>query len=359
MTPGRTFAGRALTRRGAVFGAAGALALPAFARAQAKRTIVDSARRKVELPARIARVFAAGPPAAITLFTLAPDLLLGWTSAFRPDEKEFVPEPYGALPEVGRLTGRGNTANLETVLALKPDLIFDYGAIDATYISLANRVQQQTGIPYLLLDGRFQHIADTYRLLGEALDRSEVGDSHAAYVGNLLRAFDRAIESIPKEKRPRVYYGRGPAGLQTGIAGSGNVEVIERAGAVNVAAALGQGGLVNVSLEQVLGWDPEIILAIDPAFRQRALHDPLWKNVKAVREKRVFLSPRLPFGWIDFPPAVNRLLGLQWLAHLFYPERFPDDLRPIVKDFHRRFYHRVPTEAQLDKLLLHALPEKT
>ena len=345
-----------ITRRNALLAGAATLASPAILRAQGKRSIVDAARRKVDVPADVARVFAAGPPAAIMLFTLAPDLLLGWTNAFRPDEKEFVPDRYAELPEVGRLTGRGNTANLETVLALKPDLIVDYGTIDPTYISLANRVQQQTGIPYILLDGKFDRIADTYRLLGEAVDRRDAAEGHAAYAGNLLRAFDRAIGAIPADKRPRVYYGRGPAGLQTGIGGSINTEIIERAGGVNVAAALGPGGLVNVSLEQVLGWNPDTILGIDPAFQQRALTDPTWKDVKAVREKRVFLSPNLPFGWIDFPPAVNRLLGLQWLAHLFYPAAFPDDLRLIVQDFHRRFYHRVPTDAQLDKLLAKALP---
>ncbi len=343
-------------RRVLAGGAAGALLFPAPARAQGKRKIVDAARRTVEVSDAVSRVFAAGPPAAIMLFTLAPDLMAGWTNEFRPAEKEFVPPRYADLPGVGRLTGRGNTANLEVVLALKPDLIFDYGTVNATYISLAERVQRQTGIPYILLDGRFDRIADTYRLLGAAVGRREAGEAHAAYVENLLRALDRAIGAVPAEKRPRIYYGRGPAGLQTGAAGSINTEIIERAGGVNVAAALGRGGLVNVSLEQVIGWNPDTILAIDPAFRARALADPAWKDVKAVREKRVFLSPNLPFGWIDFPPAVNRLLGLQWLAHLFYPQAFPDDIRPIVADFHRRFYHRVPTDAQLDRLLANALP---
>ncbi len=339
-----------------MLGTAGALAFPAVLRAQGKRTIVDAARRKIELPAKVARVFAAGPPAAIALFTAAPDLLLGWTNAFRAAEKEFVPERYGALPETGRLTGRGNTTNLETVIGLKPDLIIDYGTVAATYVSLANRVQEQTGIPYVLLDGNFDQIAASYLLLGEVIDRRDAAEGHASYASNLLRSLDRAIGAIPAAKRPRVYYGRGPTGLQTGLAGSINTEIIERAGAVNVAAALGPGGLVNVSLEQVLGWNPDTILTIDTAFYQRALGDSAWKDVKAVREKRVFLSPNLPFGWIDFPPAVNRLLGLQWLAHLFYPDAFPDDIRPIVSDFHRRFYHRVPTDAQLEQLLAKALP---
>jgi len=41
----------------------------------------------------------------------------------------------------------------------------------------------------------------------------------------------------------------------------------------------------------------------------------------------VHLSPKLPFGWVDFPPTVNRLIGLWWLAKILYPDLFPEDLR--------------------------------
>ena len=98
--------------------------------------------------------FPAGPPAAILLYTLAPDLLLGWPRANRPEECVYMLPEICARPEIGRVTGRGNTANLEVVLALKPDLILDVGSTNPTFVSLAARVQEQTGIPYALLDGR-------------------------------------------------------------------------------------------------------------------------------------------------------------------------------------------------------------
>ena len=88
-----------------------------------------------------------------------PSCCIGWPRANRPEEREFLLPDVGSRPEVGRLTGRGNTANLEVVLALKPDLILDVGSVNATYVSLAERVQQQTGIPYALLDGRFDDTA--------------------------------------------------------------------------------------------------------------------------------------------------------------------------------------------------------
>ena len=61
-----------------------------------------------------------------------------------PELKQFLLPDVGGRPEVGRITGRGNTANLEVVLALKPDLILDVGSVNPTYVSLADRVQQQS-----------------------------------------------------------------------------------------------------------------------------------------------------------------------------------------------------------------------
>src|SRR5215475_2034820 len=137
-----------IDRRALIAGISAALLAPPRARAAA---VTDSAGRAVTVPARVERVFPAGPPAAIMLYTLAPELLLGWPRANRPEEREFLHPEVGARPEVGRITGRGNTANLEVVLALKPDLILDVGTVNATFVSLADRVQEQTGIPYALL----------------------------------------------------------------------------------------------------------------------------------------------------------------------------------------------------------------
>src|SRR5262245_30193236 len=124
---------------------------PALARAG---QITDHAGRSVPIPLTVGRVLPAGPPASILLYTAAPDLLLGWPRALSPEERAFILPDVAARPEVGRLTGRGNTANLELILKLKPDLIVDVGSITDTYISLADRVQNQTGLPYALLDGR-------------------------------------------------------------------------------------------------------------------------------------------------------------------------------------------------------------
>jgi iron complex transport system substrate-binding protein len=333
-----------LDRRNVLAGLCAAAVTPRSASAQ---RLTDGASRLVPVPARVTRVFPAGPPAAITLYTMAPDLLLGWPRANRADEREFLDPKVGALPEVGRITGRGNTANLEVVLALKPDLILDIGSVNNTYVSLADRVQQQSGIPYALLDGRFDGTADTYRTLGALTGRRDAGEAAARYAEETIKTIAGRLP--PPEKRPRVYYARGPRGLETGLGGSINVETIELL-ARNVAGGT-RGGLATVSIEDVLVWNPEVIVTIDKDFAGSVYNMPTWRPVAAVRAKRVHLSPKLPFGWVDFPPSVNRLIGLWWLAKILYPELFPENLRALTREFYQRFYHVPLSDAQIDRVL--------
>jgi len=211
-----------VTRRAFVAGSTAAIVLPRIARA----ATVTGATGRAPVPVKVARVFPAGPPAAILLYTLAPDLLLGWPRANRPEECAYMLADICTRPEVGRITGRGNTANLESVIALKPDLILDVGSTSATFVSLAERVQQQTGIPYALLDGRFDGIAATYRKLGELVGRQNDAEKLARYADNTLKTITGRIASTGAAARPRVYYARGPRGLVTGLGGSINVETI-------------------------------------------------------------------------------------------------------------------------------------
>jgi len=312
-------------------------------------SVADDTGRAIAVPAKVRRVFPAGPPAAIMLYTLAPELLLGWPRANRPEECAYMLREVCERPALGRLTGRGNTTNLELVLALKPDLILDVGSTAATFASLAERVQSQTGIPYALLDGRFLSLSTSYEKLGKLIGRFGDGLDFADYCNMTLSVITNRIAFVPREKRPRVYYARGPRGLTTGLGGSINVETIELL-AVNVAGER-QGGLANVSLEQVLVWNPQVIVTIDQEFAASVRSDPAWAGVDAVKNGRVHLSPKLPFGWVDFPPSANRLIGLWWLGKILYPELFKEDMRELTRDFYGKFYHVTPTDAQIDEVL--------
>lgn len=315
------------------------------------RTVTDSAGRTVSVPDRIGKVFAAGPPASILLYMLAPEKMTGWPDPPTREEQPFIAEPYRNLPALGRLTGRGGTANLETVLKTKPDLILDFGSIHDTYVSLANAVQEQTKLPYVLIDGRFEATPKALRLLGGILGVEDRAERQASYVEATFAEIDRVLLNVLPSQRPRVYLARGPDGLETGVLGSINTEIIERAGGRNVVDAPGQRGLVRASIEQVIVADPDVITTWDRNFFAKVFRDPLWAGIKAVREKQVYLAPTAPFGWIDRPPSLNRVIGLKWLAKLFYPDHFPQDLRQTTRAFYQLFYHVDLDDAELDTLI--------
>jgi iron complex transport system substrate-binding protein len=304
------------------------------------------------VPARVERVFAAGAPAAIFVYTLAPAKLLGWSRPLTPAQAAWLTREAAALPALGRLTGRGGTANVEVVLRARPDVVLDVGAVTPTFASLADRMQAQIGVPYLLLDGSLGATSRTYEALGEILGAPAQGRRLAGYAEALLADVDARVGSVPAAARPRVYSARGPRGLDTGAPGSINAESLTRLGVRNVVdGTVKPTGVATVSLEQVLAWNPDPIVTIDPGFFAAVRGDAAWRAVAAVRAGRVCLAPLEPFPWLDFPPAANRLIGLRWLDHVVYGERFPDDLRARARDFYALFYHRTPDDAKLDALL--------
>src|SRR3984885_12268792 len=212
---GSTVKSRAnINRRKVLTGLSATILVPRLAKAS---TLTDATGRAVAIPDKVEHIFPAGPPASLLIYTFAPDLLLGWTR--NPDPPQCALLGAGACdkPEVGRLTGRGNTTNLEVLIKLKPDLILDVGTINDTYISLATRVQEQTGIPYALLDGRFDAIVPLYRKLGELTHRQQQAEEFARYAEQTIATVKGRVDKIPESQRPRVYYGRGPRGLETGL----------------------------------------------------------------------------------------------------------------------------------------------
>lgn len=299
----------------------------------------------------VQRVFAAGFPAAVLVYCLAPQKLLGWPVPLQERAPALLAPAQRELQLLGRLSGRGSTIPLERLLLLQPDLIVDAGNVNATYRSMAERVAQQTGIPYALIDGRLSESGQQLREIGQLLGVSERAEQLAAEAEETIALAARERASRSGQQRPRVYLARSADGLETGLGGAIHTEAIELAGGRNVAAGLGHGGLARVALEQVLQWNPDYVLTHNQHFYAAARQSPLWQQVPAVREGRLHLVPDLPFGWLDSPPGINRLLGVRWLLHLFYSQGATADLLATTRHFFRLFYSSDPDDATLRSLL--------
>ncbi|AYG57836.1 ABC transporter substrate-binding protein [Rhizobium jaguaris] len=315
------------------------------------RLITDAAGRKVDIPDTINRVLVAGPPAAVLVYTLAPDKLAGWVSAPSDAAKAYLAPSVRNLPTIGRLTGKGGTISMQAIAAAKPDIIIDVGTVDPTYSALADKVQGETKIPYVLIDGSFARTGDTLREVGDILSVTGRAKMLADYADATIKDLDGKLATLPDAQRLRVYYGRGANGLETGLAGSINLEILDAAGAVNVAAAAGKGGLTQMTPQQIVAWNPDMILAEDGKFAAAVKSDPQWAGVKAVKDGKLFVPPSLPFGWFDSPPGVNRLIGIRWLETLLYPQLFKNDLSADARGFYKLFYQVDLTDDQVAALL--------
>jgi iron complex transport system substrate-binding protein len=312
---------------------------------------VDSAERYVVIPDRIGRVMAADQSAAVLVFVLAPEKLVGWSGPLTRQQQNYLPAKYARLPVVGQLSGLTPTVGADAVARLHPDLIIDTGIVSAEAAARADAIQQQTRIPYILLDGSIQHIPDTLVTVGAMLGVAERGQNLADFVRNAIDNLRGRLLVTESTSRPLVYYGRGADGLETGLAGAEVMANIDQAGVINVAGRLGSGELTRVTRDQIIAWDPAIIITQQRSFYNALQRDRSWRSSAAVANKRVYLAPAEPFGWIDDPAGVNRIIGLPWLTALFYPDVYQEDLRTNVRDFYDNFYRIKLTDRQLEALL--------
>jgi iron complex transport system substrate-binding protein len=312
---------------------------------------VDAAERYVVLPDRIARVMTANPAADVLVFVLAPEKLLGWSAPLSRGQQAYIPAKFARLPVLGGAVRPNPAETVQVVARLHPDLIIEAGPVSPEAAGRAEQIQQQTGVPYILLDNDIQTTPDTLRIIGALLGAAERGDDLAKYTDYAIDALRGRLLIAPADERPIVYYGRGPDGLETGLGGAQAMADIDQAGVINVAARLGHGELTRVTRDQVIDWNPAIIIAQQRSFYDSLLRSTAWRGLIAVASKHVYLAPADPFGWIDGPPGVNRIIGLYWLTALFYPDQYQEDLRTNAREFYDKFYRVKLNDRQLEALV--------
>ncbi len=266
--------------------------------------LTDATGRQVHLPDRIARVLPAGAPAAVLLTALAPDLMIGWPHSPSAAALGLLSDSVATLPQAPRVTG--NPDATAAITASAPDLILDYGDVASRYAEAAENTQRDTGIPTVLLDGKLANIPTVLRTLGGALHREDRAET--------LARFAEAILNLTNASPPRgtVVYARGPDGLRVAAPGTGATEVLEMLG-WKVDAPEGKGTFRDAKFEDIRTLDPDLLVFADPAMREAVRTEP-WSSLRAVRDHHVLIAPALPFGWIEEPPSINRLLGLMWLG---------------------------------------------
>jgi iron complex transport system substrate-binding protein len=265
--------------------------------------VTDATGRSVTVPDRIEHVLPAGPPASVLLAAIAPGQMLGYAGPISEAARSDLAPAASGLPNVPRLTAPQDTT--AEVQALHPDLIIDYGTVSPRYKQLAQETQKKTGIPTLLFDGALDQIPSVARTLGQILHQPEQAEAVARVAEAILSL------PMPPASHPNVYYARGADGLLAAAPNTDVTAIFARLG-WRVVAPEGTGTFRPTTIEAVRTLDPDIIILADPEAKDGLAKAP-WSGLRAVRDSHAYIAPSEPFGWIEGPPSINRLLGLAWL----------------------------------------------
>lgn len=321
------------------------------------REITDMAGRKVTVPAaeNIESVFSAGPVAAIFLYMVAPDKLLGWNYELNDVEKSIILEKYQDLPNFGM----GDAVNYEAVIAANPTIAINSGKINDAMVSDCDALSESLGIPVVAVDNELNNSAEAFRFMGELLGVEDHAEELAQYAEQIFTDIN-ALSDIPEEKKVSVYFGNGEDSLETAPRGSQHAQILDAINAVNVAdLELGDGSRVQISAEQLLAWDPDVIVVngepkADKSGSSAAediLSNPDYASLKAVQDQKVYGTPNAPFSWVDRPAGPNRLIGMRWFSALIYPEYIKCDINEEIHEFFDLFYHVDLSDEQLENVL--------
>ena len=321
------------------------------------REITDMAGRKVIVPTaeNIESVFSAGPVAAIFLYMVAPDKLLGWNYELNDVEKSIILDKYQDLPNFGM----GDAVNYEAVIAANPTIAINSGKINDAMVSDCDALSESLGIPVVAVDNELNNSAEAFRFMGELLGVEDHAEELAQYAEQVFTDIN-ALSDIPEEKKVSVYFGNGEDSLETAPRGSQHAQILDAINAVNVAdLELGDGSRVQISAEQLLAWDPDVIVVngepkADKSGSSAAediLSNPDYASLKAVQNQKVYGTPNAPFSWVDRPAGPNRLIGMRWFSALIYPEYIKCDINEEIHKFFDLFYHVDLSDEQLENVL--------
>lgn len=321
------------------------------------REITDMAGRKVTVPTaeNIESVFSAGPVAAIFLYMVAPDKLLGWNYELNDVEKSIILDKYQDLPNFGM----GDAVNYEAVIAANPTIAINSGKINDAMVSDCDALSESLGIPVVAVDNELNNSAEAFRFMGELLGVEDHAEELAQYAEQVFTDIN-VLSDIPEEKKVSVYFGNGEDSLETAPRGSQHAQILDAINAVNVAdLELGDGSRVQISAEQLLAWDPDVIVVngepkADKSGSSAAediLSNPDYASLKAVQDQKVYGTPNAPFSWVDRPAGPNRLIGMRWFSALIYPEYIKCDINEEIHKFFDLFYHVDLSDEQLENVL--------
>lgn len=318
------------------------------------RCFTDSCGREVILPVNITKIAVSGPLAQIYVYPICSDLFVGFSTDFPEAAKKFIPGEYLTLPIIGQLYGGRGTLDLESLLAASPQVVIDMGESKGSIAGDLNSLSEQCGIPFVHIESTVETAGDAYRMLGELIGRTEKAEELALWCESTLSDIDSIMTRVDADNaRRNIIYCLGDKGLNCLANSSFHAVTVNRLGnnvaEINEAVSSGLGN--EIDMEQLLIWDPEVIIFAPDSYYDRVAGDETWQLLNAVKNGEYYKTPIGPYGWMASPPAIQQYLGMLWMGAVLYPEYIDYDLKEEVTDYFSLFYNYELSEADYIEMI--------
>ena len=314
----------------------------------------DRVGRTVTVPANITKVAVSGPMAQIVLFALCPDLLVGIANEWDDSAAQFLDTEYYNLPLLGQLYGGQEAMNGEALLASGAEVVIDVGEPKDTVVEDLDTLQEQTGVPFVHISATTKTMGDAYRQLGKLLNRADEAEVLATYCEDTYARAEALAASVDKVD---VLYVTGSQGLNVIAQGSYHAELLDlmtnNVAVVESPSSKGTGN--EVSMEQLLVWNPEVLLFAPDSIYDTVAENDGYAQMTAIQTERYYEAPMGPYNWMGFPPSVQRYLGLLWMGAVLYPDAIDYDLQEEVTKYFDLFYHCDLTTEQYEALVANSI----
>lgn len=231
------------------------------------------------------------------------------------------------LPSVGT----AKEFDLEGCIALNPDLV-----ILPKKLSEQADILKNMGMEVLVVNPEsLEELKETINMIA-----AETGTEERA--GNLMewyREKEEKLAGIVDDAQPSVYFAGTSSILRTASPRMYQNSLIQLAGGINAASDLVDNGWSNISYEQLLAYNPDVIVVIPEAeyTKEDVMNDSRLAGVGAVRSGRVFEMPSSFEAWDS--PVPSGMLGSMWLSSVLHEEVYPfEEFKEEAAEFYREFY---------------------
>lgn len=300
----------------------------------ATRTVVDSYGREVEIPAEVKSIVCTGSGALrMVCYLQCTDMLVGVedtdknyeTSTLR-DYAHVYYETFRDLPAIGKGGGTANTAYVEELITLQPDVILSGYTQEAL-----EDLQTATGIPCVSVRAQSINFIDEsfYTAMAVAADVLGAQDRCEAvltYIDGCKADLAERTADIPEADKPLCYTGAVTFSGAHGFTGTySNFGPFLAIGARNAADQADQEGYYDADPEKIVAWDPDVIFldpgSMDLVNDEYASNPGYYDALRAVQEGQVYSC----ISFNNYSTNVGYAIADAYYAGtVLFPERFAD-----------------------------------